>query len=361
MKPSGKSCLPSGRIGITLKPILPPSVTLKGNHIHRRIQWAIPRVAGRLNLSNVIVAISDISERKQAKEALQESEERHRLLLASSPDPIVIYDDSGLVLYVNSAFSQTFGWSEDELLGKRVNFVPEENWPETKVAIERLFGEGKIQEFETKRLTKNGRILDVQQSGAIFRNKDGQPVGSIIFIRDISERKQAEETLQQYNEYLTALHDITLSLTQILDLDTVIETFLDHLAALVPYDSASIMIQETETRVTLQAIRGYERWADPAQVQAITFDPSTTPTIQTVLTTRQSLLIPDTARYPGWQERADTAYIRNWLGIPLLVGEKVIGLYNMDKAEPDFFTETHVRLAEMLAAQAAIAIDNAPL
>lgn len=301
------------------------------------------------------------NERKRVEEVLPEREQHHRLLLDSSPDPSVIYDDSGRVLYVNLAFSQTFGWSENELLGKRVDFVPEVNWPETSVAIEQLFDQGKIQGFETKRLTKNRQVLDIQLSGAILTDKEGIAVGNIIFFRDITARKQAEETLQKYNEYLTVLHDITLRLTHILDLDTVIETFLDHLERLVPYDSASIMILETESRVTLKAMRGFERWADPARVQTITFDPSTTPTIHRVLTTRQSFLIPDTTSYPGWQTHSETAYIRNWLGVPLLVGEEVIGLYSIDKAEPSFFTEVQVHLAEMLAAQLAIAIANARL
>ena len=182
----------------------------------------------------------------------------------------------------------------------------------------------------------------------------------IVAISDITERKRAQEALQRHNEYLATLHDITLGLTQILDLDNVIETFLDHLVRFVPYDSA-VFFQKEGSQLTVRAIRGFERWTDPNQVRAISFDISTTPTMQTVLETRQSLLIPDTAKYPGWRERAGTGYIRNWLGVPLQVGDKVIGLFSMDKAEPGWFTEVHVRLAEMLAAQAAIAIDNARL
>jgi PAS domain S-box-containing protein len=67
-----------------------------------------------------------------AEEALRESEERHRRLLEASPDPIVVYDMEGEANYVNPAFVETFGWSSQELLGKRIEFVPEEDWPKTR-------------------------------------------------------------------------------------------------------------------------------------------------------------------------------------------------------------------------------------
>jgi signal transduction histidine kinase len=51
--------------------------------------------------------------------------------------------------------------------------------------------------------------------------------------------------------------------------------------------------------------------------------------------------------------------VRSWLGVPLLVGGNVIGLYSLDKTEPGFFTAEHVRMAETLVGQAAVAIQNA--
>ena len=147
----------------------------------------------------------ELAERERTEAILRESEERYRTLLESSPDPIVVYDMFGVATYVNPAFEQTFGLSRDELLGKQINFVPQENWPETKKAIERMLSGKKINLFETRRLTKDGKVLDVQISSTLYRGGTGQPVGNIVILRDISARKRAEEELQKYHGHLEEL------------------------------------------------------------------------------------------------------------------------------------------------------------
>ena len=94
---------------------------------------------------------------------LYESEQRHRSLLESSPDPIVVYDMEGKVTYLNPAFSQTFGWSQEELLGERIDFVPEQNWEETRDAINRMLRGEKVQLFDTRRLTKDGKTIHLRK------------------------------------------------------------------------------------------------------------------------------------------------------------------------------------------------------
>lgn len=144
----------------------------------------------------------ELAERKLAEGTLRENEERYRLLLKSSPDPIVVYNMNGKATYVNPAFEQTFNFSSEEVLGQSINFVPEESWPETKKRIKRMLSGNTIHLFETKRLTKDGRVLDVQISSTIYKNRDGQPAGNIVILRDISAQKQAEKELKKYHDTL---------------------------------------------------------------------------------------------------------------------------------------------------------------
>jgi PAS domain S-box-containing protein len=147
----------------------------------------------------------ELAERKRTEAILRESERRYRTFLESSPDPIVVYDMQGIATYVNPAFEQTFHLSREELLGKQIDFVPEESWPETKAAIQRMQSGQKINLFETRRLTKEGAILDIQLSSTLYQGSDGRPMGNIVTLRDISVRKRAEEELDRYRGRLEEL------------------------------------------------------------------------------------------------------------------------------------------------------------
>ncbi|MBU0986645.1 MAG: PAS domain S-box protein [Proteobacteria bacterium] len=141
--------------------------------------------------------VQDITERKQAEEALRESEEKYRTVLEANPDPVVVYDMEGKVIYFNPAFTGVFGWTLEERLGEKMDvFVPEEAWRETKVMIEKVLAGQRFSGIETRRYNKKGEIVPVSISGAIYRNRDGHPLGSVINLRDISEQKRLETQFQ---------------------------------------------------------------------------------------------------------------------------------------------------------------------
>jgi len=165
----------------------------------------------------MIVIHRDVTELKQAGQELKqyrdhleelvalrtkesrESEGRYRLLLDSSPDPISVYDHRGKITYLNPAFEQTFGWTMEELAGQGIDFVPPHEAEKTRKAVLRTL-EGENVLLETLRLTKDGRLLDIQLKTAIFTDPQGNLAGDIVIYRDISDLKKAEAELKKAKE-----------------------------------------------------------------------------------------------------------------------------------------------------------------
>ena len=135
--------------------------------------------------------LQEIRERRETEQALRESEEKYRKVLSSNPDPVVVYDNEGKVIYFNAAFTRVFGWQLEECLNQKMDvFVPDENWHETRMMIEKVKAGEDFYGIETQRFPKDKKRVDVSISGAVYRDSEGRPLGSIISLRDITDKKR---------------------------------------------------------------------------------------------------------------------------------------------------------------------------
>src|SRR5215216_1538316 len=175
---------------------------------------------------------------------------------------------------------------------------------------------------------------------------------------ELAELLAREQAIRRETEIL---RDANFALTQNLSIERVLETLLDFLSQLVPYDSANVMLRNGDSKIAVGAIRGYEQYQDEKATRAITLDAITNPLLQRIFVTKQSVIIPDTHREPDWRWAKGADHVRSWMGVPLIASGNVIGLYSVDKVTPNFFDAEHARLAETLAARAASAIQNAQL
>jgi PAS domain S-box-containing protein len=143
------------------------------------------------------VLYEDITERRQAEESLRRSEENYRLILEASPDPMVLYDMEGKVLYLNPAFTRVFGWTVEELIGRNIDYVPEDEWPQTRKMLEFMKQGQSTYGYETRRYDKQGNVLDIALSWSVWRDHGGNPAGSVITLRNVTEQKRLEAQLRQ--------------------------------------------------------------------------------------------------------------------------------------------------------------------
>ncbi len=145
--------------------------------------------------------LSEIQDRRQAQEALKESEEKYRSVMEAVPDPIVVYDMEGMVTYMNPAFTKVFGYTPEDSLGKTMDhFVPRAHWKETMEGIGTILKGEILPRVVTKRKARNGRLIDVTTRGSVYRDKNGNPLGSVITHRDVSEVKRLEKAIMETGE-----------------------------------------------------------------------------------------------------------------------------------------------------------------
>ena len=141
---------------------------------------------------------TNVTESKQVEGALEQRDEKYRTILETIPDPVVLFDIECKVEYFNPAFTCFFGWTLDECFGKSMDvFVPEDAWPEIKTMSDKLLAGKSFSGIETRCYTKEGNIIHVSISGAVYRDREGNPRGSAVNLRDISEQKKLERQLQQ--------------------------------------------------------------------------------------------------------------------------------------------------------------------
>ena len=148
-----------------------------------------------------------MAERRQAEEALQQSEARYRSILAASPDDITIADPEGRIVMVSPMALRLFGHADpQEFTGRPVTdfIVPEDRArPLAQVALRRQGVMTGASEYRGLRL--DGSVFDIEVNSEFMRDAEGMPTGLVVIVRDITARKQAEaekERLEATNRQL---------------------------------------------------------------------------------------------------------------------------------------------------------------
>ena len=140
-------------------------------------------------------------ERRAAQDALRQTLDKYRAVLEASPDPVIVYNYVGLVDYVNPAFSRVFGWRADEVLGGKIDFVPDDEKEATLAAINAVYDHPDgLLSFESRRRTRDGRTRNVMVSLAVYRGDGGAPLGMVVNLTDITSMKRSAEALRESEE-----------------------------------------------------------------------------------------------------------------------------------------------------------------
>ena len=134
-------------------------------------------------------------------------------LIQASPLPILTMDLDQKVTLWNPAVERIFGWSSNEVLGRICPIVPNTEQNGLIPAIERGLQNEVVTDFEMRVLKKDGTLIDVGLWGAMLQDAEGEVYGVMAVLEDLTDRKQAEETLrdlavmEERNRMAREIHD----------------------------------------------------------------------------------------------------------------------------------------------------------
>ena len=171
------------------------------------------------------------------------------------------------------------------------------------------------------------------------------------------ERARLFDAAQRRAHGAETLRQATVAVTTSLCQEEAIAKILEQLAHVVPYDSASIqLLQEGYLEIV-----GGRGWRDLNAILGMRFEiPGENPNTK-VIEDRQPYIVNDTSCcYPTFKDESHRQ-IQSWLGVPLIVQERVIGMLGIDSFKRNYFTSEHARFASLFADQVAIAVENARL
>ncbi len=265
----------------------------------------------------------------------------------------------GHVIYANRSLAKMLGYgSEQELMN--VN-IPRDIYLNPQDRSDLVYEELATKEYVhwqgiLKR--KDGSHLPVTISTRTKFETDGRIQYFEGIIVDDSQRHKAEEEARSERQFSQTLGEVTAALNASLDTEDVLEQIIQGVGRLMPLDTVSIMLLENdEGRVVRQ--HGMERYIDVTDMMQRSYPIHEVPTFEKIVTTRQAVIISDTRTDPDWRGLQSSAWNLAYMGLPIVARGDVIGMLNLDSAEPGAFSETDAHRMQAFADQAAIALDNA--
>jgi PAS domain S-box-containing protein len=307
------------------------------------------------NIIGAIETLQDITERKHAEEELRKSEYRLRSLFQFVPYPTVVLNVEGLVSYINLSFTQTFGWTQEELVGKSIPYVPKDLEEESLEKFNQLVKGGELFHYETKRFTKDGRLLDVAIRASAYSELKDDPSGIVLMIlRDVTQEKR----MQRINE--TLLH-ISMALPAYPNLEDLLDYISSEIKRVLNVQGAIVILLDEDKNELFFLGAAYDDEATERRAKEIRYA-SDKGVSGRVIKTGEPVIVPDTSKDPDFHSIVDQQLgytSRNMLDVPLRGGNRIIGVLSASNKNEGTFDQTDIELLNMIGGTVALSIENA--
>jgi PAS domain S-box-containing protein len=301
-----------------------------------------------------VETFQDVSDRKRTEEALKQSEKRFRTLLDFVPYPIGVFDMKSRVTYVNPGFTKIFGWTLQELEGKVIPFVPDEAKKETVENLKRLNAEKVLVRHESKRSTKDGRVLDMSIRAAIYSEADDEPAGAIAIFRDITHEKK----IARVNE---AMFHISSALPKYPNLEDLLDYVNGEVKRLLGAEGSVVILLDERRQELFILGAAYDDMDTERRAKEIRFGMGEL-IAGRVIRAGEPIIVSDTTQDRHLHEERDRRLgykTRNLALVPLRGREKITGVLCAINKKAGDFDRSDTELLSMIAGTVALSIENA--
>ncbi len=309
------------------------------------------------------------TERQPAEAILTEPEAQYRSVLESTSDGLLVFDLEGKLVDLNPAAARMHGYSIEEFRGLEPSrFIHAGSLPVFEQFI-KLVKAGRDFHGRVRDLRRDGSPFHIEVIGTGFAYRGERH--ALAVVRDITEEVEAyhllEQRVEERTRELSMLLDVSANIASTLDLPRLLELILEQLQQVVAYDGASVLILEGDA---LRNVAHHGPISSDAQAQ-MHLSREHMGELWEAMEGHEPLIIGD-VQGDSWLAQAfrhafgeylqrEMSYVRTWVGVPLLVRERLIGWLSLHHSEPGAYVQHHVTLAQTIANQAAAAIENARL
>ena len=318
-----------------------------------------------------VMILRDVTERRRAQLSLLESEERFQQMARNIQEIFWMIDaKTKKALFVNPAYETITGHSCQSLQDDPTSYedlIHSEDRVHVLAKLDEATRSGNFNE-KFRILCAQGAIRWVWVRGFPVRDAAGKILRLVGTALEITAQKEAEEQVAT-NLALAksawaeaeALRKATLSLTQDLRMDFVMDALLKSLEDLVPYTCARVLIPEGGPHVLALGERTCPEPEKKSSRFPLAFMADEQSFFHRVLMEQKSVLIADTKTEEKWHTFEGHKQLRSWLSAPLVASGEYLGCLSIGHTQPNVYTQEHRRRAELLAIPAAGAIQNARL
>ncbi len=311
-----------------------------------------------------IGVVEDITALKQTGQL----QSRLAAVIESSDDAIITKTLEGIILTWNPGAQRIFGYAAHEVVGKPVTvLMPPDHVNEEPAILERLRRGERIEHYETVRMRKDGERIDISLTISPIQDGLGRIVGASKIARDITRQKRAEEALREQGRVLELLDAAGRVIASKLDLHAVLQTVTDIATAVTGAKYGAFFYNVINERG--EAYRLYALSGAPREAFEHFGMPRNTPVFQPTFAESSVVRAADItqdSRYGRTEPHRGMPEghlpVKSYLAAPVrLRSGEVAGGLIFGHPEPAVFTARSEQLVVGIAAQAAIAIENARL